>query len=133
MNLIFVDTSAILALLVHSDRMHNKAKETFSKLASGRATLVSSSSVLVETYALLGSRFGLSAIANCRDNFAPLLEVVWVNQVIHDLALDLLLERNVRDLSLVDATSFVVMKRRRLKTAFAYDKHFVQEGFDLLD
>jgi len=34
--------------------------------------------------------------------------------------------------SLTDCASFVVMKRLRIKTALAFDKHFTQAGFERL-
>jgi predicted nucleic acid-binding protein len=43
-----------------------------------------------------------------------------------------LLDRKRRDVSLVDAVSFVVMRQRRLEHAFAFDPHFEDEGFSLL-
>ncbi len=36
------------------------------------------------------------------------------------------------DLSLVDCCSFESMRRRGIRTAFAYDAHFAQQGFELL-
>jgi predicted nucleic acid-binding protein len=37
-----------------------------------------------------------------------------------------------QDFSYVDATSFVTMRHRGLKNAFAFDQHFVVAGFNLL-
>ena len=37
-----------------------------------------------------------------------------------------------KDFSLTDATSFAVMERLRIGTAFSYDRHFAQYGFALL-
>jgi predicted nucleic acid-binding protein len=34
--------------------------------------------------------------------------------------------------SLTDCISFIVMKRRRIKLALAFDKHFTQAGFERL-
>jgi predicted nucleic acid-binding protein len=34
-----------------------------------------------------------------------------------------------KDFSYVDATSFAVMERLGLQTAFAFDEHFMQYGF----
>jgi uncharacterized protein len=34
-----------------------------------------------------------------------------------------------KDYSLTDCTSFVVIKRLKIGTAFAFDQHFVQAGF----
>lgn len=35
--------------------------------------------------------------------------------------------------SLTDAVTFELMRRERITTAFAYDKHFVTAGYHLLD
>jgi predicted nucleic acid-binding protein len=32
----------------------------------------------------------------------------------------------------VDATSFVIMKRTRIRTVFTFDRHFVVAGFRLI-
>jgi predicted nucleic acid-binding protein len=41
----------------------------------------------------------------------------------------LLTARNQRSLSLVDATSFVVMRDQRIDQAFAFDRHFADKGY----
>lgn len=132
MNAVFVDTSAFLALLIANDEAHESAKAVFATLQTRRARLVTTSYVLVETYALLGRRLGTAAVRAFREDFAPLLEVVWVDRELHEAALDELLERAARTLSLVDATSFVVMRRRRIEEAFVFDRHFTQAGFTLV-
>jgi len=129
---VFVDTSAVLALLNPSDETHEPARRVFQKLQAREAPLLTTSFVLVEVYALLGRRMGLGAVQAFRRDFAPLLEVVWVGADMHEAGLDLLLERRVRDLSLVDAVSFLVMRQRRLDEVFAFDRHFRDEGFTLL-
>src|ERR1700687_4900696 len=105
MRRIFVDTSAVLALLVASDAAHRRARAVFARLSAARAALVTSSYVLVEIYALLGRRMGLGAVELFRNEFAPLLEVVWIDAARHEAGLDLLFERKKSKLSLVDATS----------------------------
>lgn len=42
---------------------------------------------------------------------------------------DLLLRRSDKRYSLTDCISFVVMRELEIMTAFAFDKHFKQEGF----
>jgi uncharacterized protein len=126
---VFVDTSALYALLVRSDQRHGDARRVFDRLKAEEAVLVTSSYVLVETYALLGRRIGLGAVAAFRNDFAPLLEVAWVDPATHDAALDALLERSSRELSLVDLVSFLVMRGRGIDEAFAFDRHFEEEGF----
>jgi predicted nucleic acid-binding protein len=129
---VFVDTSALIALLVSSDEHHERAVRTFRSLASQDAKLVATSYVLVETYALLQRRVGLDAVRTFRENFAPLLEVIWIGSEIHELALALILERSKNRLSLVDAASFIVISQHRLRSAFAYDRHYALEGITTL-
>ena len=126
---VFVDTSAMLALLVPSDNAHALAKAAFTRLSSRQAPLLTTSYVLVETYALLGRRLGIDAVRAFRTDFAPLLRVVWVAETLHERALDELLKRTSRTLSLVDVTSFLIMRDRNIDEAFAYDRHFDREGF----
>lgn len=133
MSEVFVDTSALYALLVADDANHPRARRAFDSLAAREAALTSTSYVLVETYALLGRRVGLEAVSAFRNDVAPLLEIEWVGPALHDDGLDLLIERGVGGLSLVDAVSFRVMRDRRLTDAFAYDRDFVAEGFSLVD
>ena len=94
--------------------------------------MVSTSFVLVETYALIGRRFGLDAVRSFRADFAPRIEVVWVDDALHNAGLDLLFDRSQRRLSLVDAVSFITMRQRNVDEAFAFDAHFEAEGFSLV-
>jgi len=129
MSRVFIDTSAILALLIASDKAHHAAAVAFERLCAWEAALVTSSYILVETYALLGRRVGMDAVKEFRDDFAPLLDIVWIDSQLQEKALDLWMRRSSRALSLVDAASFVVMRNERIDDAFTYDRHFTQEGF----
>lgn len=130
MSRVFVDTSALLALVSATDAFHPAARAALERLLDARASFCTTSYVLVETYALLGRRFGLQAVETFRRDFAPLLEVAWVDATLHEAALDLLQEKQLRGLSLVDAASFVTMRQARLDLAFTYDHHFADAGFE---
>ena len=132
MNRVFLDTSAILALMNPKDEMHPPAQRAFAALGAERTILATTSLVLVETYALLGRRFGLAAVRAFRGDLAPLAEVTWVDEPTFEGGLDLLLARKTRHLSLVDAVSFLVMRQQGLERAFAFDPHFEEEGFALV-
>jgi uncharacterized protein len=129
---VFADTSALLALLNVRDENHGRAGRAFATLRARQSPLLSTSFVLVETYALVGRRLGLGAVRDFRTDLAPLLEVIWVDETLHNSGLDLLLDRQKRSLSLVDAVSFIAMRGRDVDEAFAFDPHFEQEGFSLV-
>src|SRR5207245_1850030 len=128
MSRIFVDTSAFLALGVVTDAAHGRAALSFDGIRTRRDILITSSYVLVETYALLGRRYGMEAVRRFRDSMGPLLDVIWVEDSLHERGLDLLLKLGKRALSLVDTVSFLVIRDRRLDAVFAYDGHFEEQG-----
>ena len=132
MSRIFVDTSALSAILMRDDRQHRRAREAFERLAGRRDVLLTTSYVLVETYALLERRVGVDAVRRFREEFAPLLDVIWIDEKLHERGLDLLIERSNRQLSLVDAVSFVVAGDERVDEVFALDRDFEAEGFQLI-
>jgi uncharacterized protein len=127
---VFIDTSAVFALLVPTDQAHGRASRIFDRLRARDATLIMTSYNLVETYALLERRFGRSATVAFRSDFAPLLDIVWVDEDLHERGLDLLLRRPT-GLSLVDAVSFVTIRDLKLDEVFAFDRHFELEGFPM--
>ena len=62
----------------------------------------------------------------------PWVNVVWVDEVLHQTAMAGLLVARRRDLSLVDCASFAVMRRLGLRRAFTLDGHFAEQGFEVL-
>jgi predicted nucleic acid-binding protein len=128
---VFVDTSAILAFLSRRDQEHERARETFEKLMAREAALLTTSYVLVETYALVDRRLGREAARRIRENLAPLLEIIWVDRELHERGLDAYFAGS-RDIGLVDAVSFTAMRDRGIERAWTVDRHFADEGFEVL-
>jgi predicted nucleic acid-binding protein len=126
---VFVDTSAIYAILVATDHDHDRARAALAGLEKGRNGLVTSSYVMHETVALLQSRIGVGAIRVFQESVAPVLETSWVDRRLHERAMAALLASGRRDVSLTDWTSFVLMRDLRIETAFAFDEDFRTEGF----
>jgi len=126
---IFVDTSAFYALLDMDDVNHNRAKKTWSQILNPENTFVSSNYVLVESFALLQSRLGVSAVRTFQEDIIPLIMIEFVDQETHRSAVASLLSASKRWLSLVDCVSFEVMRILGIQSAFAFDPHFKEQGF----
>ena len=126
---VFVDTSALIALLDGGEDRHVVCGRAWKKLLQEDASLVTSSYVMVETYGLAQRRLGLDAVRVLTTDFLPLITVDWVDEFVHGAALAALLTANRRDLSLVDCVSFEIMRRRDVARAFALDSDFSKQGF----
>ena len=129
---IFADTSALYALLDRHDRAHGRAAAAFDRIDRQTMQLITSSYVLLESVSLIQARLGLAAAREWRDRFQPLLEVVWIDAGLHGRGMAALLAASRRDVSLTDWTSFEVMRDRHVTRAFAFDPHFLTQGFELL-
>lgn len=126
---VFIDTSAFYAALYAGDDYHQAATATWARLAEQDETLITSNYVIVETFALAGRRLGFDAVRGFQTTMVPVLRVHWVDASVHERAVAALLTAGERRLSLVDCVSFEVMRQLSLDTAFAFDAHFVQQGF----
>lgn len=107
---VFVDTSALMAVMVAADDGHETAACTWRKLLTAGEHLVTSNYVLLETCALLQRRYGIPHLRRFEAEAVPLLRIAWVGPEQHDAALTGLLAASRRDLSLVDCASFVLMR-----------------------
>ncbi len=129
---VFVDTSAFLALMNADDAFHIEASSIFTKLLSSGNHLVSTNYILVETIAVLQSRYGMEPVYDFIDKILPILQIVWVSQAEHQMAVQLLRATNRRRVSLVDCVSIVIMNQLGIDRVFAADRDFEHFGFVLL-
>ena len=123
----FVDTSAIYALLDDDDLNHEVADETFRFLFQGEP-LVTHSYVVLESAAVVQRRLGSGAVRDLFDRLLPLIEIVWVDEALHRTAVTSLLAAEKRHISLVDWTSFQVMRIRGIDNVFTFDGDFARQG-----
>ena len=129
---VFVDTSAFFALLDRDDQNHVRAKEAWIKLLDSDSLCATSNYVIVETFALLQNRLGLSAVRGFQEDLIPVLLVEWVDTEMHNAAVSSLLAASKRRLSLVDCSSFEIIRRMSIKSVFAFDPHFREQGFNCM-
>ena len=126
---IFIDTSALLAVLDADDDHHKKAKNMWVKLISEEETIICTNYVLVETFALAQNRLGIEAVKTLQEDVLPMITVEWVDEAAHRAGVTGVLTAMRKKLSLVDCISFDTMRKFGIKKVFAYDPHFKEQGF----
>lgn len=131
-----IDTGALLAVANPADQYHERAVQIGRRFLLGGGRWIGTTLVLAELHGHLLQRRG-PGIA--RSHLVRLLDdpvYEWL-----DASAELVREATVRWLerfadqpfSLTDALSFEVMRRFRLRRAFAFDHHFAIAGFELLE
>lgn len=130
--MIFVDTSAFFALINPDDAMHQRSKTLWSDALEARRGLITTNYVELEASALLQNRLGLAAVRQFHRLLRP-CSVRWIDEALHRAGVEILLGQNRRKLSLVDCTSIAAMRSLGIDRTFAFDRHFAQFGFGLLE
>ncbi len=124
----FVDTSFFVALQFARDAHHDEAGRLW---AGGSDALVATNHVLGETWTFLRRRLGHEAALRFLDlaSRSRRLSILHVDRQTELDAWRWLRRHDERSFSFVDATSFAVMRRRRLREALAFDGDFLAAGF----
>ncbi|HJR79755.1 MAG TPA: PIN domain-containing protein [Anaerolineales bacterium] len=129
---IFVDTSALLALINKHDEFHNQAKQQWKVLLENKETLLTNNYVILESISLIQRRFGMDWIQALHTDLLALIEIAWIDENQHQAAINNFLKAGRRHLSLVDCSSFETMQRLEINAAFAFDEHFREQDFEVI-
>ena len=126
---VFADTSFFIALLDDGDDMHVDAVIRWRRVAEERLPVVTSNYVVVESCAVLQRHIGVVAVRRLVRQILDPVALEWVSRDDHERALDALLVADRRQLSIVDCTSFEMMRRLEVRECLAFDRHFEEQGF----
>jgi predicted nucleic acid-binding protein len=126
----FVDTSVLLPFLDRDDGCHGEAVAALTPLLAERRG-VTHNYVVVEAEALVKRRLGGPVARRLMQDVLPLIEVAWITPELHARAVAAHLSDVRRRISLVDHTSFVLMRERGIREALALDRHFREAGFSV--
>jgi uncharacterized protein len=116
------------------DRRHLQATQVLRRTLGDKQRLITSNHVVGESYTLLRIRLGYIAAQEFlrRVRASTRTQRVFVPEAWETEAEAVLTRFADQDFSYVDATSFVVMRKLSLDSAFAFDHHFAVAGFSLV-
>lgn len=127
--MIFADTSFFVAAASRRDAHHEEALELAAHYVSDG--VVTSNHVRGETWTFLNRRHGHRVAVDFLDRLARTrrVEITTVEERLERDALRWLRRHDERPYSFVDATSFALMRSRRIREALAFDGDFSAAGF----
>ena len=125
---LFVDTGAFIALTDADDENHKIAAAFYRDAKEKGTRFVSTNFVVCETMNYLRARISHNIAVLFRENLkkSGFIEIVTVTPSIEDAAFAIFKRYTDKDFSFTDCTSFSVMKSLKIRSAFAFDKHFEQ-------
>ncbi|MCI4352600.1 MAG: PIN domain-containing protein [Thermoplasmata archaeon] len=132
--MIFVDTSAWLALADSQDRDHSVAAEFQRRIARGEfGKQVTTNYVIAETITIVRRRLGLATAIKFSKAVRDGKEVglFWIEPVHHHEAIDLMAAHTDKSWSVTDCSSFVIMRSLGIRDAFTFDGDFAQAGYSM--
>jgi len=128
---VFVDTGAWIALALSRDPLHGQAREHWDLLQGAGAKLHTSVPVVIETFTFLDRKASRDVALTWKDAISKPGVTRILPCEMRDLeqSWEYFRRKDLHKLSAVDATSFVIMKRARIRLAYAFDHHFAVAGF----
>ena len=130
----FVDSGAWIALALSRDPLHTQAREQWETLHGAGAKLHTSIPVVIETFTFLERNANRDVALMWKDSIYKPGTVKILPCELRDLnqSWEYFRRTDLHKLSAVDASSFAIMKRARIRLAFAFDYHFAVAGFRLV-
>lgn len=128
---VFVDTGAWIALAVVRDSFHERAREHWSLLEHSACRLRTSVPVVLETFTYLDRKGNRELALLWQKSLADMSDLQILECTPQDLqkSWSYFQRRDLHKLSLVDASSFVLMLKHKIRVAFTFDTHFAAAGF----
>lgn len=132
--LVFVDSGAWIALALSRDPFHATAKAQWERLRGVGAKLRTSIPVVIETYTFLDRNANRDVAMTWKESvYAPgVVALLTCDERDLEESWEYFRRRDLHRLSAVDATSFAIMKRERIRVAYTFDHHFAMVGFRLV-
>jgi uncharacterized protein len=131
---VFCDSGAWIALALSRDPLHQAAVQQWELLQRSGAKLHTSIPLVIETFTFLDRNANRDVAMLWRESIYRSGMIKILPCELRDLEQSWEYFRRVdlHKLSAVDATSFAIMRRARIRTAYTFDHHFAAAGFRLV-
>ena len=124
---VVVDTSAFYALVSETDEFHASATSIFEDIMDRDQSLWTTSYALIETIALVHRRLGFDTLSQTLTLIESRVQIYWIGDPLHSMALQEFVAAGGSGLSLVDRT-VVMLARMKSAQVFTFDSGMANIG-----
>jgi predicted nucleic acid-binding protein len=131
---VFIDSGAWIALALSRDPLHTRARDQWRVLHEVGAKLYTSIPVVIESFTFLDRNANRDVALTWRESIYKrgIVQILPCELRDLDQAWEYFRRTDLHKLSAVDASSFAIMKRARIRVAYTFDHHFAAVGFRLV-
>lgn len=132
---ILVDTGAFRAKFDRGDKHRRRALPVWRSLERHGTVLVTTNHIFSETATFLNRTCGGAAAADFGRRLLGsglAIDLVRIEAADEFRALEIMEDLDLESVSFTDGTSFAIMRRRGITTAFAFDGDFAAAGFGVI-
>lgn len=120
---VFIDSSALISLWDQDDSNHLAAIKKSRELQNIKASIFISNIIVGEVLKVLSIKLGIKITNQCGEILQK-LNIIFVDEKLHQKAWEGFQKRTSKNLSFFDFTSFVIIKEFNIDQVFSFDRDF---------
>lgn len=135
--MVFLNSGFFIASAVGKDRYHESAEEAMRKFIDDETHLFTSNYVIQETITWIVYSVGSHKVRQFAQKLTELeregiLDVIWIDRILHKRSLETLIKYKDHPFSFVDASIITIAKHLKLKTIYTTDKTLKESGLNVV-
>ncbi|MDZ7587042.1 MAG: PIN domain-containing protein [Patescibacteria group bacterium] len=128
---VFIDTNIFVAIKDDKDSTHDRAILLLKTLKSKKVRFFTSSDVIGESITVISKKLGKLAAIEFLSRLNDYAEEIFIDKYLHQETRDVFKRIKSKNISFIDCSSVVAMKRHKIKSIFSFDQDFKKLGVKL--
>lgn len=128
---VFIDTNIFVAIKDDKDSTHDRAILLLKTLKSKKVRFFTSSDVIGESITVISKKLGMLAAIEFLNHVSNYAKEIFIDKFLHKEAKDFFKRIKSKNISFIDCSSVVAMKRNKIKSIFSFDRDFKKLGVKL--
>ena len=130
---VFVDTNVFVTIRDNTDSTHKKALKISEYLSKNKIRWATSSDVIGETLTVISKKLGKGIALDWYKDFKnSSIREIFIDDKIHNETRKFFAKVKSKNISFIDCSSVIAMKRNKIKYIFSFDQDFRSMGVKLL-